>query len=212
MSSASIISAIRICDWFISPLARSLRTNRQTQEICNGRDTRTRCIALPSLERSKDPNTWSELAQREWADPVAAAASHRAAMRTGISRVRQALDDFDPDFVLIWGDDQYENFKEDIVPAFSVLAYEDMTIKPWEQASESSGFNATIVDEWGGGRPNVWGERGDTERLLRGHPKAAKYLATQLLEAADPPSPSPKRCFDMGAATARILRDSRWCA
>ena len=69
------------------------------------------------------------------------------------------------------------------MPAFSVLAYEDMTIKPWEQASESSGFNATIVDEWGGGRPNVWGERGDTERLLRGHPKAAKYLATKLLEA-----------------------------
>ena len=97
---------------------------------------------------AKDPNTWSELAQREWADPVAAAASHRAAMRTGMSRVRQALDDFDPDFVLIWGDDQYENFKEDIVPAFSVLAYEDMTIKPWQQASESSGFNASIVDEW----------------------------------------------------------------
>ena len=59
-------------------------------------------------------------------------------MRTGISRVRQALDDFDPDFVLIWGDDQYENFKEDIVPAFSVLAYEDMTIKPWEQASAAT--------------------------------------------------------------------------
>ena len=49
-----------------------------------------------------------------------------------------------PAFVLIWGDDQYENFKEDIVPAFSVLAYEDMTIKPWEQASESSGFNGNV--------------------------------------------------------------------
>ena len=69
------------------------------------------------------------------------------------------------------------------MPAFLVLAYEDMTIKPWEQASESSGFNASIVDEWGGGRPNVWGERGDTERLLRGHPEAAKYLATKLLQA-----------------------------
>jgi hypothetical protein len=87
---------------------------------------------------AKDPSTWSELAQREWANPVAAAASHRAAMRTGMSRVRQALDDFDPDLVLIWGDEQYEN---------------------------------------------VRGERGDTERLLRGHPEAAKYLATKLLEA-----------------------------
>jgi hypothetical protein len=153
MSSASIISAIRICDWFISPLARSLRTNRQTQEICNGRNTRTRCIALPSLERSKDPNTWSELAQREWADPVAAAASHRVAMRTGISRVRQALDDFDPDFVLIWGDDQYENFKEDIVPAFSVLAYEDMTIKPCEQASAAT---ARSPMDWTSSKRSAW--------------------------------------------------------
>lgn len=224
----------------------------------------------------KDPSTWSELAQKEWADPVAAAASHRAAMRAGLNRVRQALEEFNPDFVLIWGDDQYENFKEDVVPAFSILAYEDMTIKPWLQAGKSSGFNAEVVDEWGGGRPNIWGERGDTERLLRGHPEAARYLASELLNAefdiayayrplhhpglahaflnavlyldydrkgfdwpvvampincygrqvisyrgyvsrwgergrpADPPSPSPKRCFDIGSAIARILRASPW--
>jgi catalytic LigB subunit of aromatic ring-opening dioxygenase len=244
------------------------------KDMANAHRARLNDPHIPAT--AKDPNTWSQLAQREWADPVAAAAFHRAAMRRGISRVRQALDEFAPDFVLIWGDDQYENFKEDIVPAFSILAYEDMTIKPWQQASESSGFNASVVDEWGGGRPNVWGERGDTERLLRGHPEAAKYLAAKLLEAefdiayayrplhhpglahaflnavlyldydrtgfdwpvvampincygsqvisyrgfisrwadrgrpADPPSPSPKRCFDMGAATARILRDSPW--
>jgi len=33
--SASLISAIRICDWFISALARSLRTNLQTQTVRN---------------------------------------------------------------------------------------------------------------------------------------------------------------------------------
>lgn len=225
---------------------------------------------------AKDPTSWSELAQREWADPEAAAAAHRAGMRRGLSRVRKALEEFEPDFVIIWGDDQYENFKEDIIPAISVLAYDDMTIKPWAQAAESSGFNAEIVDEWGGGRPNIWGERGDTERVVRGHPEAAKFLAAKLLEAefdiayayrplhhpglahaflnsvmyldydrtgfdwpvvampincygsqvisyrgfvsrwadrgrpADPPSPSPRRCFDLGAATARILRDSPW--
>jgi hypothetical protein len=151
------------------------------EDMANAHRGRLKDPDIPAT--AKDPNSWSELAQSEWADPVAAAATHRAAMRTGMSRVRQALDDFDPDLVLIWGDDQYENFKEDIVPAFSVLAYEDMTIKPWEQASESSGFNASIVDEWGGGRPNAWGERGDTERLLRGHPEAVRYLATRLLEA-----------------------------
>jgi hypothetical protein len=106
------------------------------EDMANAHRGRLKDPDIPAT--AKDPNTWSELAQREWADPVAAAASHRAAMRTGISRVRQALDDFDPDFVLIWGDDQYENFKEDIVPALSVLAYEDMTIKPWEQASAAT--------------------------------------------------------------------------
>jgi hypothetical protein len=244
------------------------------EDMANGHRGRLKDPDIPAA--AKDPKTWSELAQKEWADPVAAAATHRAAVRTGMKRVRRALDDFGPDFVLIWGDDQYENFKEDIVPAFSVLAYEDMTIKPWQQASESSYFSASKTDQWGGGRPNVWGERGDTERLLRGHPEAAKYLASKLLQAefdiayayrplhhpglahaflnavmyldydrtgfdwpvvampincygrqvisyrgfislwgdrgrpADPPSPSPKRCFDLGIATARILRGSPW--
>ena len=32
-------------------------------------------------------------------------------------KIRRELDAFKPDFVLIWGDDQYENFREDCVPA-----------------------------------------------------------------------------------------------
>jgi hypothetical protein len=91
------------------------------KDMANAHRGRLNDPGIPAA--AKDPNAWSELAQKEWADPVASAASHRAAMRRGISRVRQALDDFNPDFVLIWGDDQYENFKEDVVPAFSVLAY-----------------------------------------------------------------------------------------
>ena len=43
----------------------------------------------------------------------------------------QELDAFNPDIVLVWGDDQYENFKEDIVPPFSVLAYEGFDVQPW---------------------------------------------------------------------------------
>ena len=34
-------------------------------------------------------------------------------------------------FARMWGDDQYENFKEDIVPPFCVLAYDDQDIQPW---------------------------------------------------------------------------------
>jgi Catalytic LigB subunit of aromatic ring-opening dioxygenase len=234
-------------------------------------------LADPDIPAAaKDPATWPPAMQAEWADPAAAAARHREAMRTGLKRVRQAIADFRPDFVLIWGDDQYENFKETVVPAFSVLAYGDREIRPWAQASASAMFDANTLDEWGGGRPNVWGERGDTTRLVRGHREAAKHLATALLEAdfdvayayeplhhpglphaflnallyldydregfdwpvvcmpincygravlsykgfvsrwadrgrpADPPSPSPRRCFDLGAACARILKASPW--
>ena len=47
-------------------------------------------------------------------------AANRCGERFGndFRAIRKILDDFNPDFVLVWGDDQYENFKEDIVPAF----------------------------------------------------------------------------------------------
>ncbi len=245
--------------------------DRDMANILRGR------LADPDIPAAaKDPATWPAPMQAEWADPVGAAARHRDAMRAGLRRVRQALVDFNPDFVLIWGDDQYENFREDIVPAFSVLAYEDREIRPWAQAGASAMFDANTQDEWGGGRPNAWGERGDTKRLIRGHREGARYLAGALLEAdidvayayeplhhpglphaflnailyldydregfdwpvvcmpincygravisykgfisrwadrgrpADPPSPSPRRCFDVGAACARALRASPW--
>ena len=51
-----------------------------------------------------------------------------------------------------WGDDQYENFREDIVPAFCLLGYDaDFELKPWH--TNGHGGN--------GGKPNRWGEPGD---------------------------------------------------
>jgi hypothetical protein len=35
-----------------------------------------------------------------------------------------------PDVVLVWGDDQYENFREDIIPAFCVMAYDGFEHQP----------------------------------------------------------------------------------
>lgn len=131
----------------------------------------------------KDPANWPAPMRAEWAsdEGVAAAARHRDAMLVGLRRVREALAEFNPDFVLIWGDDQYENFKEDVVPAFSLLAYDDMEVFPWRHASESAMFDARKQDEWGGGRPNVWGEKGDTSFVIKGHRQAAKHLASELL-------------------------------
>jgi hypothetical protein len=176
--------------------------------------------------------------------------------------VRRILDDFKPHFIVVWGDDQYENFVEDIIPAFCVLAYDQIAFQPWQQAP---------------GAGNYWNEPADTRFTLDGHRAGAKRLASGLLAAEfdvayayrplhrelghafantvlyldwdrrgfpyalvpvavncfgrrvirhrgymsglgevvaedelDPPSPSPGRCFDLGAACARVLAASPW--
>jgi hypothetical protein len=173
------------------------------------------------------------------------------------------LDEFRPDVVIIWGDDQHENFTEDVIPPFCVLAYDQIEARPWQRP---------------GAAPNVWNEPADTTFRIAGHRRAGKHLATGLLEQGidmayaykplhypglahaflntimfldydrggfpypviafqvncygrrviaqrggraslanpladadlDPPSPSPKRCMEVGAATARVMRDSPW--
>jgi hypothetical protein len=115
----------------------------------------------------KDPANWTELARYEWGDDegVARAQEHRDAMLAGLRRVRSALDAFAPDAVIVWGDDQYENFREDVIPAFCVLAYQDDQLcKPF------------------GGAPNAWGEGKETSFIVKAAPQIAKSLATGMLE------------------------------
>ncbi len=69
--------------------------------------------------------------------------------------------------MLIWGDDQYENFREDCVPPFSILAYDKFEFQPWK------GYKR--------GR-NAWDEPEDKTFTVKGHSEAGKYLATALLE------------------------------
>ena len=54
-----------------------------------------------------------------------AAQRYSARMADDFRAIRAALDAFNPDLVLVWGDDQYENFREDIIPAFCVLGLDD---------------------------------------------------------------------------------------
>ena len=72
----------------------------------------------------------------------------------------EELDAFQPDFVVIWGDDQYENFKEDCVPAFAVLAYDSAEVRPWQHA--------------GGRGANSWDEPEDTAFTIQGHHAGGK--------------------------------------
>ena len=122
--------------------------------------------ALP--ERYRRPEGWPEPMRREWGadDGLGAARRHRAAVVPWFREARRRLDDFAPDLVVIWGDDQYENFKEDIIPPFCVLAYDAIEHRPWTHVPWS----------------NVWDEPKDSTFVYKGHRPAAKALVTGLLE------------------------------
>jgi hypothetical protein len=115
-----------------------------------------------------DPANWPPAMRAEWGSDEAqtSAASHRAALLEGFAEARQALEAFDPDVLLVWGDDQYENFREDIVPPYALLAYDDVETRPWEKFP------------W----PNVWAEPTDQVHLVKGRPEVARWLAEKLLD------------------------------
>ena len=213
-------------------------------------------------QEQKDSKNWPEAMRAEWGDDEGreSAPLHRAELVAGLDQIREEIESFNPDLILVWGDDQYENFKEDLIPPFSVLAYPDRIVHPY-QSKLARMF------------PNYWGESEDFAVEVKGGPKVAKLLVTKLIERGfdvpyaytplhdtelphaflntvlfldhrregfpwplicmpincygrtvvaaeglwkpfgekldfDPPSPSPWRLMDLGAAVAQILRES----
>lgn len=118
-------------------------------------------------EAQRVPAGWPARMREEWGSDEGAthAREHQAAVAEQLRRVRKELDDFRPDVVVVFGDDQYENFREDIVPPFCVLAYDQFEFKPWEN-----------------GGSNYWNEPQDKTFTVRGHRTAGKHLVTGLLE------------------------------
>jgi hypothetical protein len=123
-------------------------------------------------EELKDPASWPERMRREWGEDggVAAAAAHRAELVEHLARCRAELDEFRPDLVVVWGDDQYENFREEVVPPFCVLAYDDLEVPAFEVMNER-------------GSSNAWGLPDDFEITLHGDAEAARRLANVLIES-----------------------------
>jgi hypothetical protein len=123
--------------------------------------------ALPDHLRS--PENWPEPMRRQWAEDqgLAHATAHRQDMIEEFRRARAELDAFRPDCIVLWGDDQYENFHEDCVPAFAVLAYESAQVQPWH------------VDHGRG--TNSWDEPADTTFKINGHRAFGKLLASSLI-------------------------------
>ena len=92
---------------------------------------------------------------------------HRADLIHHFRKIRAELDAFEPDFVLLFGDDQYENYREDCVPPFSILAYDAVDVQPWK----------------GHRGENWWDEPKDKTFTITGHRAGAKHLASALLGA-----------------------------
>src|SRR5215469_10025586 len=127
-------------------------------------------LADPDMPAAfKDPANWPAPLREELGNDWGAAAAGRARQvyRRHFAEARHAIDAFKPDLVIMFGDDQYENFKEDIVPPFAVLAYEDRDIQPWKHRRTPD---------------NPWSEPADATFHLRGHREAGKFLATGLIE------------------------------
>ena len=126
-------------------------------------------LADPLLpEHLRTPAGWHPTMREQWSTDEGAAHSdkHRADLIHHFRKARAELDAFRPDWVLIWGDDQYENFKEDVIPPFCVLAYDSIEHRPWAEA------------KW----PNAWDEAKDTTFTYKGHRPAAKALVGSLLQ------------------------------
>src|SRR5438046_6691793 len=63
----------------------------------------------------KDPKNWPPQMREEWGEDegISFAARYQGILQPGYRQARAALDEFNPDFIVIFGDDQYEVFKED---------------------------------------------------------------------------------------------------
>lgn len=124
---------------------------------------------------TRDPSSWPARMRDEWGDDGAlrSAAAHRAQLLDAFDRVRQAIDAFQPDALLIWGDDQYENFREDVIPPFCVHLYDDLDVFPWRQVAESGMMK---------GKPNMWGEDSNMSVHVRGARDMGRCVVDGLLQ------------------------------
>lgn len=209
-------------------------------------------------EEMKDPASWPEPMRAQWGNDQGATAG--AAARTHeleqFRMLSAALDDFQPDFILIWAKDARESLKDFAIAPYWIQAHDKVDFKPYMSL---------------GRKENVFGEDGDKAVTLPGHQEGAKHLVRGLVESGfdptyslqpfhpnglahtftgvtvhldwdrrrfqtpivpvsvdpfgprqrgqdglapmapnDPLPISPARAFELGRATARVLRRSPW--
>jgi catalytic LigB subunit of aromatic ring-opening dioxygenase len=213
----------------------------------------------------EDKTQWPKEMLAEWAGDEGAAAgeAHEERLLRGYVRLRQELDAFAPDVVVIFGDDQYENYKRECIPPMAIGVFDTVESRPY-----MLGRGVFATDE------NPWGAAGDDVLPIAGHRAASTQLYRALIndgfeaayslafshphglahsfnntvlfldrertgfpypiipfhvncygnallsttseamaeggEVVTLPPPTPRRCFEIGAATARFFAQSPW--
>jgi hypothetical protein len=130
-------------------------------------------------ELFEDRNKWPKemLAELGSDNGQTAARAHQARLLAAYRELRKRLDAFKPDVVLIWGDDQYENFRKDGIPAFCVYIFDQQASTPLMGGSRGP-FRT---------ERNSWDLPVETELNITGHREAAAGLVRHLLtEQFDP--------------------------
>lgn len=120
-----------------------------------------------------DRARWPAPMRAEWGDDEGfrAAVQHRERLLAGYTALRNALDAFAPDLVLVFGDDQFENFRLDGVPAFCGYVFDEIACRPY-----GGGSIPFETDQ------NAFGLPADAPLAVRGHPEAAHALIAHLLD------------------------------
>ena len=137
-------------------------------------------------EEAKDPASWPPAMRDEYENEVEQAHIHQAQHRAAFKRVRERIDEFNPDAIIIWGDDQYENFREDLVPPFNIFCMDDIPSQPFWRAPN-----------------NVWDLPTDTTIPYKGAGQLAKTIAYELVERDFPTAYSYKNLhFEHGLTHA----------
>jgi hypothetical protein len=116
----------------------------------------------------RDPSQWNAEMREQWGDDEghSYAVAHRQELIDNVRWLRRELDEFVPDVVVIVGDDQFENFQGDCVPAFQVCAYDEFVVQPFAD-----------------GRANSWNEPPSTVFRFEGQKSLGKRLTSELIDA-----------------------------
>jgi hypothetical protein len=127
----------------------------------------------------RDRANWPAPMREEWGEDegLAASAQHRQRLVDGLRKIRAEIDRFRPDFVLIWGDDQNENFTDDIIPPFCALLYDRVECRPFARGSAITRGTALV-----NAVPNVWNEPVDKTFSVTCHREGGTALVEGLMD------------------------------